>query len=101
MKYTSTNIFSDFEFHDAYFKLENIEDNILTISVKYLNIHKNTEQNPSDTDMEIEIAYITFNNYQPISFEFGRTWKQDANGKLYTDEPQVLFEGKISRVYFA
>ena len=96
MKYISTNIFSDFELHDAFFKLESFDSNTLTITVRYLNIHKNTEQNPCDTDMEIEIAYITFNNFQPISFEPGRTWKQDANGKLYTDEPQVLFEGKIS-----
>ena len=96
MKFTSTNIFSDFEFHDAYFKLENIEDNILTISAEYLNIHKNTEQNPSDTDMEIEIAQITFNNFQIISFEPGRAWKIDENGKFYTDEPKVIFEGKTA-----
>lgn len=46
MKYVSTNIFSDFEFHDTYFKFENFENNILNISVKYLKVHKNTEQNP-------------------------------------------------------
>ena len=96
MKYTSTNIFSDFEFHDAYFKLESIKNNTLTISVRYLNIHKGTEQNPYNTDMEIEIAQITFSNFKFISFEPGRSWKQDANGKLYTDEPQVVFEGQIA-----
>ena len=97
MKYTSTNIFSDFEFHDAYFKLENIEDNVLTISAEYLNIHKNTEQNPSDTDMEIKIAQITFNNFQIISFEPGRAWKRAENGELYTDEPQVIFKGETAK----
>ena len=66
MKYTSTNIFSDFEFHDAYFKLESIKNNTLTISVRYLNIHKGTEQNPYNTDMEIEIAQITFSNFKFI-----------------------------------
>ena len=96
MKYTSNNIFSDFEFHDAYFKLECIQNNVLTISAEYLNVHKNTEQNSSDTDMEIEIAHITFSNFQLISFEPGRTWERDSDGKFYTDEPQVIFEGKIA-----
>ncbi len=97
MKYTSTNIFSDFEFHDAYFKLENFKNNTLTISVQYLNIHKNTEQNPCNNDMEIEIAQITFNNFQIKSFEPGRAWKRDENGELYTDEPQVIFEGETAK----
>lgn len=97
MKYTSSNIFSDFEFHDAYFKLESITDNAITISVQYLNIHKNTEQNPFDTDMEIEIAHITFNNYRVKSFEPGRAWKQDENGELYTDEPHVIFAGETAK----
>ena len=98
MKYTSTNIFSDFEFHDAYLKLESIKDNTLTISVRYLNIHKGTEQNPYNTDMEIEIAQITFSNFIIISFEPGRGgWKQDENGNYYTNEPQVIFEGETAK----
>ena len=97
MKFTSTNIFSDFEFHDAYIKLETIENNVLTISVQYLNIHKNTGQNPNDTDMEIEIAQIIFNNFQVKTFEPGRAWKQDDNGKFYTDEPQVIFDGETAK----
>ena len=98
MKFTSTNIFSDFEFHDAYFKLKSIENNDLTISVQYLNIHKNAEQNPCDTDMEIEIAQITFINFLFKSFEPGRGgWKQDENGTWYTDEPQVIFDGETAK----
>ena len=97
MKFTSTIIFSDFEFHDAYFKLESIENNVLTISVQYLNLHKNTEQNSCDTDMEIEIAQITFINFQVKSFEPGRAWKEDENGELYTNEPQVVFDGETAK----
>lgn len=96
MKYISTNIFSDFEFHDAYFKLERLEINALTISAKYLNIHKGTEQNSYDTDMEIDVAHIIFRNFKLISFEPGRTWKQDERGQFYTNEPQVIFEGKTA-----
>ena len=98
MKFTSTNVFLDFEFHDAYFKLISIEDNVLTISVQYLNIHKNTEQNPYNTDMEIEIAQITFINFQVKSFEPGRGgWQQDENGTWHTDEPQVVFHGETAK----
>ena len=98
MKYTSSNIFSDFEFHDAYFNLESIKDNTLTISVQYLNIHKNTAQNPCDTDMEIEMAHISFNDFQAKSFEPGRGgWKQDENGNYYTNEPQFVFEGETAK----
>jgi len=96
MKYQSANILQDFEFHDAYFKFEKFENNALTISVQYLNIHKNTEQNHYPTDMEIEVARITFQGFNAKSFEPGRAWKQGANGKLYTDEPQVVFEGQIA-----
>lgn len=96
MKYLSANILQDFEFHDAHFKLVLFENNTLTISVQYLNIHKNTEQNPYLTDMEIEVARITFHEFRTKSFEPGRTWKQDANGKSYTDEQQVVFEGKTA-----
>lgn len=94
MKYISENIFSDFEIHDAYFKFESFENNTLIISVQHLNIHKNTEQNPYDTDMEIATAQITFDDFQTRSFEPGRIWEQDENGKLYTDKPQTIFDGK-------
>ncbi len=97
MKYISTNIFSDFEFHDSYFRFESFKNNTLTITVKYLNVHKNIEQNPYDTDMEIEYAQIAFNNFRVMSFEPTRTWKQDIHGEYYTDEPQVIYEGEIAK----
>lgn len=54
-----------FEFHDA--KLELIRyamnSRILYLSVKYLNVRKNTEQNPTDSDMEIKDAHVTFSNF--------------------------------------
>jgi hypothetical protein len=96
MKYQSANILQDFEFHDAYFKFMKFENNALIVSVDYLNIHKNTEQNPYSTDMEIEVAYITFQGFCAKSFELGRKWEQDATGKMYTKEPQVIFEGQTA-----
>ncbi len=97
MKYISTNIFSDFEFHDSYFKLESFKDDVLTVSVQYLNIHKNTEQNPFETDMEIEVAQITFEGFKVKSFSLGVKWKRDEKGELYTDETEVVFEGETAQ----
>lgn len=96
MRYQSASILQDFEFHDAYFKFKKFENNALTISVQYLNIHKNTEQNHYSTDMEIEVANITFQGFCMKSFELGRAWEQDTNGKLLNDEPQVVFEGQTA-----
>lgn len=95
MKHISTNIISDFEFHDAYFKLEALEDAVLTISAEYVNIHKDTEQNPCDTDMEIETAKITFQKFHVLSFKSGGGWMEDSNGNRY-EEPQVIFEGEAA-----
>lgn len=96
MNYTSTNIFSDFEFHDAYFKLESLKDNVLILSAQHLNLHKNTAQNPYDTDMEISIAQITFNNFHVLSFNPGGGWEKDGNGNWHLNEPPVVFEGKAA-----
>lgn len=97
MNYQSTNILQDFEFHDTYFKFMKFDNNTLTISVQYLNIHKNTEQNHFPTDMEIEVANITFRKFCVKSFEPGRAWKEAANGKLYTEKPQIIFKGQTAK----
>lgn len=100
MKYSSSNIISDFEFHDAHFSFESFENSKLIVTVRYLNIHKFTEQNPHPTDMEIASAKITFDEFQVISYEPGRTWKLNDKGESYTDEPQVIFEGAIAHHKF-
>ena len=46
--------------------------------------------------MEIELARITFHGFCIKSFEPGRAWKPDENGKLYTNEPQVIFKGQTA-----
>ncbi len=96
MKYHSKNMLSDFEFHDAYFKLESFENNTLVVIVQHLNIHKSANQNQNSTDMEIERAKITFDKFCVKSFEPGRVWKQNENGTLYTDEPQLIYHGRTA-----
>ncbi len=96
MKYRSSKILEDFEFHDAQFTFESFDDQNLEIAVRYLNIRKSAEQNPHSKDMEIELARITFQGIHFISFDPGRTWKRDETGGLYTDEPEVIYEGKAA-----
>ena len=100
MKYQSSNIFNDFEFHDALFMFESFCNKTLTITVKYLKIHKSTKQNQYPTDMEIELAKITFNEFCVKSYEPGRKWEEDENGKLYTNEPQVVYTGTTAEEKF-
>ncbi len=69
MKYRSSKILDDFEFHDAGFTFESFDNQNLVVTAQYLNIHKSTEQNPYSKDMEIELARITFQGIHFISFE--------------------------------
>lgn len=100
MQYQSSNILTDFEFHDAHFNFESFENGRLIVNARYLNIHKTTSQNPHPTDMEIASAKITFDEFRVISYEPGRTWKLNDKGESYTDEPQVIFEDAIAHHKF-
>ena len=100
MKYTSTDRLCDFEFHDADFTLDVHDGWKLGVWADHLNIHADAQQNPFDTDMEIDRAYIIFENFNLISYEPGRTWKQNENGELYTDEPQITHHGDEALKHF-
>jgi len=63
MKYNVENRLDLFEFHDSEFSLISFNNDELIISVKHLNIHKNSNPNPSNYDMEIEDAIITFKGF--------------------------------------
>ncbi len=69
MKYRSSKILDDFEFHDAGFTFESFDNQNLVVTAQCLNIHKSAEQNPYSKDMEIELARITFQGIHFISFE--------------------------------
>ena len=97
MKYISTNQLHDFEFHDSEWTLDHLTRDTLVVFIKHLNIHKGTVQNDTDSDMEIELAKVTFQGFDVQTFEPGRTWKMDASGKSYTDEPLIIFTGEEAR----
>lgn len=100
MKCSLLNRFHDFEFHDAEFYLNSCEKNDLCVTVKHLNIHKNTKENPYEYDMEIAAAEIHFQNLQVSSFEPMRAYKLDDSGNLYTDEPQIIYKGSKAEEKF-
>lgn len=94
MRYCVENRLDMFEFHDAEFLLTNYDGTDLTVSAKHLNIHKATLHNPSDCDMEIECAKISFQGFHSPSYEPGRTWKKGEDGEYYPVGPHVIFSGK-------
>lgn len=94
MKYRVKNQLNLFEFHDAEFSFVSFNGQELVVEAKYLNIHKNTEPNPSEYDMEIESARITFNGFHTPSYEPGRTWKTDADGKSRPVGPEIIYLDK-------
>ena len=94
MKHISIDQINDFEFHDAGFTLISHAPEQLAVSARYLNIHKETDQNPHPTDMEIERALITFHQFAVKAFDPGSAWRQDAEGKWFEYEQGVVFTGE-------
>lgn len=70
MEYNVENQLDLFEFHDSEFALIQFDNDKLIVSVKYLNIHKISLPNPSDYDMEIKNAIITFKNFHITQYKF-------------------------------
>ena len=97
MKYTLRNRLSDFEFHDASLFLKSCENGNLSITAKYLNIHKDVPENPHSSDMEIERAALTFQNAAIVSFTQMRSYQWDDKGNLYAVTPQILYRGSKAR----
>ncbi len=91
MKYCVKNDLSLFEFHDSEFSLVSFDGKDLVVSVSALNIHKETPQNPSKFDMQIESAQITFENVHRATYEPGRTWKMGEDGKSYPIGPRIVY----------
>lgn len=97
MKYVSVNRLRDFEFHDADIALVSMERDTLRLSVKHLNIHKGTEQNGEDWDMEIELAQIRFEDVRELCYEPGRRWITDESGNHCPTGEQLTFRGDDAR----
>ncbi|MBQ9071391.1 MAG: hypothetical protein IJY23_08630 [Clostridia bacterium] len=100
MKYSSTNRFEDFEFHDSMLSLVSWDNSRLVIAAKHLNVHKDAAPNNAGADMEISEARITFYEALVKEFEPGRAWKRDESGNSYTDDPLIIHNGKAAHDMF-
>ncbi len=100
MKYMLNDL-THFEFHDSDWFLLSHDPAAATLVVncEHLNLHKDALPEPLAWDMELEIARITFTGVSRVSFEPSRAWKQQADGTLYTDEPQVIHEGETAKEF--
>lgn len=94
MKFCARNDLSIFEFHDSEFSFVSFDGKDLVVSASMVNIHKDTPRNPSDYDMEIASAQITFKNFNSATYEPGRTWKTGEDGKSYPVGPRIVFSGQ-------
>ena len=90
MKYSSTNALCDFEFHDAELEFDTLDNGRLRVKAYCLNIHKGTEQNQHPTDMEIALAYISFEGFSLLSYKPDTEWRQDEHGE-YVPAEQRMF----------
>lgn len=100
MKYRVENKLDLFEFHDVEFSFVEYDNSTLILSAKYLNIHKNVTENPHNYDMEIDFAEFVFSGFDVISFEPMRAYRIDDDGNAYTDEPQIIYDGKKAQTAF-
>lgn len=94
MKYYVKNDLSLFDFHDSTFSFVSYDGTDLVVSAAMVNVHKDTPQNPSEYDMEITTALITFHNFNSALYEPGRIWGIDENGESYPVGPQVVFSNQ-------
>lgn len=93
MKYISKNQTKDFEFHDTSIISSRRVNNSLFLTTKFLCIHENSANNPFDTDMEIDFADITLENFLIKSYkEFGYI-RYDQNTKEQTKVDDTVIYG--------
>ncbi len=94
MNHCIKNSISDFDFHDSEVFDYISDKNNLTLFIKHLNVKKNTNENPFDYHMEIDVAKLTFFNLSFVSFKPGDTWAQDDNGVMQCVKKAKKYSGK-------
>ncbi len=97
MKYKSVNSLQDFEFHDASMEFVSFRNGQLVVAVKHLNVHKNTEQNGQDKDMEIEQAQMTFENFSVKHYENMRAQELGDDGTYHDVEPVIAYVNEAAQ----
>ena len=94
MKFCVENDLSLFEFHDSVLSLVSFNDRDLVISASMVNIHKDTPQNPTQYDMEIASAQITFRNFHAVTYDPMISCETDDDGQTHTAGQRMVFDGQ-------
>ncbi|MBR6513360.1 MAG: helix-turn-helix transcriptional regulator [Clostridia bacterium] len=92
----------NFEFHDTILSLVRYDKTLkcLILSARSLNIHKNTEQNPYDSDMEIKEAKIYLHGFRILSLECPPAYQWNEDNELVAlDTPEVSLSGEEALQY--
>jgi len=89
MKFTAINELTCFEFHDANIEMIDFRDKNMIWKLSAVNATKENSQNHFATDMCIDDAEITFEDYEIVDIIFGAY-------KIY-DSNQVLIESAEAR----
>lgn len=93
MKYHCVDRLQDFEFHDSEWELVWCERGDAAFGVRNLNLHKGTELNDGDWDMELGPGQMVFRGFRLIHFEPGRSWTTDERGGSVPVGERVLYTG--------
>ena len=94
MKYCVENNVDVFAFHDSEFSFDSFDGTNLLVTALMVNTKKNTPWNPSDYDMEIDTAQITFHNFSLAAYDAGNAWETGEDGKLYPSGAHVVYTGQ-------
>ena len=92
----------NFEFHDTILSLVRYDKTLkcLILSARSLNIHKNTEQNLYDSDMEIKEAKIYLHGFRILSLETPPAYQWNEDNELVAlDIPEVSLSGEEALRY--
>ncbi len=76
MKYISENRLMDFVFHDSEMSLKSFEDGKLVLKAEFLNLSKDSPQNPHGNDMQLDKAEIAFEGFGVNSVTDGSWWNE-------------------------
>ena len=93
MNFSSIDHLQDFEFHDSEWELLSCEAGPAVFAVRNLNLHKGTELNDGDWDMELGPAQMVFRGFRLIRFEPGRSWTTDESGASVPVGERVVYTG--------
>lgn len=101
MRYRSVNAVEEFDFHDSRAEGGELRDGTLLLPLRSLNIHKHLPQNPSEYDMEIELAILRAEGFALLEYSPCPECVRDEQGNFVPIEPRRVYRGEDGLARFA